>query len=108
MKDPISPMLLFAETLRVIESCRRELERLQQLNAELASANERSWQFLSGGCKLDGPACDLPAPPPPRSDAKAWLDKAEQARTLADSTADPHSKRLLLEIANTYEELVGK
>jgi hypothetical protein len=37
--------------------------------------------------------------------AARWLKMAEEARAMADRMRDPESKRVLLEIANSYDRL---
>jgi hypothetical protein len=38
-------------------------------------------------------------------DAKHWLQRASQARTTAEWMADPDARRILIEIAERYEQL---
>ena len=44
----------------------------------------------------------------PINDPKHWSDRAEEARTVADQTDDPDSKRKMLRIAEDYEELARR
>jgi hypothetical protein len=34
-----------------------------------------------------------------------WIERAEEARTIADEIRDPESKKIMLEIAEGYERL---
>jgi hypothetical protein len=38
-------------------------------------------------------------------DVKQWLNRAEEARTVADRMRDPDAKRMMLKIADDYEGL---
>jgi hypothetical protein len=44
----------------------------------------------------------------PINDPKHWRERAEQARTVAESLNDPHSKKAMLRIAKDYEELARR
>ena len=39
--------------------------------------------------------------------AERWLEMGEDARALADRMRDENSKRIMLDIANSYEELAA-
>ena len=41
-------------------------------------------------------------------DAKHWRKRAEEARTLADRMMDLESRRVMLEIAKSYDELAAR
>ena len=41
----------------------------------------------------------------PRRDAPPWLQRAEEARTIAERTRDPEARRTMVRIADNYEQL---
>ena len=41
-------------------------------------------------------------------DAEHWRKRAEEARTLADRMTDLESRRVMLEIAKSYDELAAR
>ena len=101
-------MTVDVETSRLIEECRRELMRLNYLVGEFRTANEISRNFLTGARKVDMPndeaACRLAASKL-QPDPKEWRDRGEQTRTFAELIDEPHAKRLLLEIAESYDHM---
>ena len=40
-------------------------------------------------------------------DPKHWLERAEEARSIADQLSDPDSRRMMLRIAEDYERLAN-
>jgi len=44
----------------------------------------------------------------PINDPKYWRERADEARTVADQTNDPKSKRKMLRIVKDYEELARR
>jgi hypothetical protein len=42
---------------------------------------------------------------PSLEDPKHWLQRAEEARAVAEGITDPESKRMMLKIAEDYEKL---
>jgi hypothetical protein len=44
----------------------------------------------------------------PINDPKHWRARAEEARAVAESLADPDSKKAMLRIAKDYEELARR
>jgi len=46
--------------------------------------------------------------PVPINDPKHWLERAEEARTVAEQLTDPDSRRAMLRIAADYEELARR
>ena len=40
-------------------------------------------------------------------DPKHWLERAEEARSVADQLSDPESRRMMLRIAEDYERLAN-
>jgi hypothetical protein len=48
------------------------------------------------------------SPRPPIHDAEYWRKRAKDARTLADRMTDVESRRVMLEIAKSYDELAAR
>jgi hypothetical protein len=46
--------------------------------------------------------------PVPINDPKHWLERAEEARTVAEQLTDPDSRSRMLRIAEDYEELARR
>ena len=42
------------------------------------------------------------------NDAKRWRERAEEARTIAATLNDPVAKRMMLDIAESYEKLAER
>ena len=40
-----------------------------------------------------------------RNDPQYWLQRAEETRTMAGLTGDPEARRIMLNLAGTYEAL---
>lgn len=57
-----------------------------------------AFRFVSSGLILPAPMTVTPR-------AVRWLKMAEAARSMADGTSDADGKRIMLEIANSYDEL---
>jgi hypothetical protein len=101
-------MTAVVETSRLIEECRRELKRLNHLVGEFRTANEISRNFLTGARKVDMPNDEAvcwsvasrlnPGP-------NKWRERGEQTRTFAELVDEPRAKRLLLEIAVSYDQM---
>jgi hypothetical protein len=53
------------------------------------------------------PGSDL-MPEHPINDPKHWLDRAKEARALADQIADPEAKRTMVKNADDYERLAQR
>jgi hypothetical protein len=47
-------------------------------------------------------------PEHPINDPKHWLDRAKEARTLAEQMDDPEAKRTMLKNADDYERLAER
>jgi hypothetical protein len=45
---------------------------------------------------------------PPRLDAKYWLDRAEEARVIAQELKSKQAKKLMLAMAADYEKLAAR
>ena len=96
------------ETSRLIEECRRELTRLNSLVGEFRTANEISRSFLTGARKVDMPndqAVCWSATLRPKPDPQEWRERGTQTRTFAELVDEPRAKRLLLEIAVSYDQM---
>jgi hypothetical protein len=42
------------------------------------------------------------------NDAKHWQDRAEEARMHAEQLTDPEAKRMMLDIAKSYDKLAAR
>jgi len=42
------------------------------------------------------------------NNVKHWQDRAEEARIHAEQLADPEAKRMMLEIANSYDKIAAR
>ena len=103
-------MAVLVETSRLIEECRRELTRLNYLVGEFRTANEISRSFLTGARKVDMPndqAVCWSATLRPKPDPQEWRERGTQTRTFAELVDEPRAKRLLLEIAVSYDQMAG-
>ncbi len=101
-------MCLVVETSLLIEKCRRELVRLNELAGDFKTANEISRGFLTGANKMDvaesaadRPSCESLFKP----DAQEWRERAAQTRTFAEFVILPQAKLLLLDIAEGYDRM---
>ncbi len=104
----VRAMSAVVETSRLIEECRRELGRLNDLVGEFRTANEISRSFLTGARKVDIPndqAVCLVAASKLKPDPQDWRERGEQTRTFAEFVDEPSAKRLLLEIAVSYDQM---
>ena len=96
------------ETSRLIEECRRELTRLNYLVGEFRTANEISRSFLTGARKVGMPndeAVCRSAALRLKPDPQEWRERGTQTRTFAELVDEPRAKRLLLEIAVSYDQM---
>ena len=102
-------MTLVVETSLLIEKCRCELVRLSELAREFKAANEISQAFLTGAFKLTTPHRDELASPADawtlKPDPREWRERAERTRVFAELVSEPRARRLLLEIAESYDSL---
>jgi hypothetical protein len=101
-------MSAVVEASRLIEECRRELRRLNDLIGEFRAANEISRSFLTGARKVDMPndeAVCWSTTSKLKSDARDWRERGEQTRAFAEFVDEPRAKRLLLEIAENYDRM---
>ena len=98
------------KTSLLIKQCRCELMRLKQLAEDFQAANERSLNFLAGASRLETPNNAEPASPTGawrfKPDPQEWREKAARTRAFAEYVSEPRAKRLLLEIAESYDQLV--
>jgi hypothetical protein len=97
-------------TLSIIELCRWELGRLHELAAEYRNVVHESSAWLvarkleSGLLESDGRQAFVI---PMSARVQIYRDRAEENRVFAERAEDPHAKRLLLEIAATYDRFPG-
>jgi hypothetical protein len=104
----VCAMAVLVETSRLIEECRRELTRLNYLVGEFRTANEISRSFLTGARKVDMPndqAVCWSAALRLKPDPEEWRERGAQTRTFAQLVDEPRAKRLLLEIAVSYDQM---
>ena len=105
----VPAMTLVVETHLLIEQCRSELMRLQQLAEDFKVANEISRSFLTGAIKTETPndaeAVCLSAASRLKPDPREWRERAEQTRVFAGYVSESRAKRFLLEIAESYDQL---
>jgi hypothetical protein len=97
------------ETRVLIKACREELNRLHQQAAAFNRAITTSRDLLAGAswreleCTIPAPKAELPfsliSPYPD------WLRaRSEETRCFAESVKDPAVRRLLLQLADTYDK----
>jgi hypothetical protein len=100
-------MTVVVETSRLIEECTRELTRLNHLVGEFRTANEISRSFLTGARKVDMPNDEAVCWSASRlkPDPQEWRQRGAQTRTFAELVDEPRAKRLLLEIAGSYDQM---
>ena len=106
----VCAMTAVVETSRLIEECRRELKRLNYLVGEFRTANEISRSFLTGVRKVGMPndeAVCRSAALRLKPDPQEWRERGTQTRTFAELVDEPRAKRLLLEIAVSYDQMAG-
>ena len=99
---------MVVETSRLIEECRRELTRLNYLVGEFRAANEISRSFLTGTRKVDMPndqAVCWSVASKLKSNPQEWRERGAQTRSFAELVDEPRAKRLLLEIAGSYDQM---
>jgi hypothetical protein len=102
-----------------IQMCRLELERLRGVILELNNYIEKSRKYLEEASAFvkRGDSSPPKALPPPGGGAEYRLagaseiefcrDRAQENRVLAKRVSDPQLKKVLLEIADSYDRLAG-
>ena len=109
VKRPRAPK----RTLSLIEICRWELDRLQKIAAEYRAFCLQSREFLATAREqykpVDGielrKSTDVCAFIKPIPDLQTRRDRAEETRSFAENVRDPRVKKLLLEIAASYDKI---
>ena len=84
------------------------MRRLNYLVGEFRTDNEISRSFLTGARKVDMPkdeAVCWSAASRLKPDPKEWRERGAQTRTFAELIEEPGTKRLLLEIAVSYDQM---
>jgi hypothetical protein len=93
----------------LIDDCWKQLLQLHKSLTELEKFNAQGREFLKQARRLPSTVnttCSQSIDPESwRIDLKSWRKRAEEARALADITADATAKRSLLYIADAYETL---
>src|SRR6516225_7390800 len=84
--------------------CWRQLLQLHKSLAELERFNTQGWDFLGQAQRLPSTADTICSK---SIDPESWLKRAEEARALADVTADAVARRSLLDIADAYDALAN-
>jgi hypothetical protein len=91
-------------TRSIIHAAELEARRLKDVLAQFKAANEASLRFLESARKMaNGPYIKIGA----ISDPGIWLERADQAFALAEEVHDPGIRRLLFEMAKSYDELAN-
>lgn len=92
-----------ATTQDLLKEAKQEARHLQEALANLKAASRAGRWFLETAYK--------PAPRPGHAAAPTlhhgyniWLERADHACALAEEVKDQNTKRLLLEMANRYDE----
>jgi hypothetical protein len=89
-------------TKSIIQAAELEACRLKDVLAQFKAANEASLRFLETARKTaNGPNIKTGA----ISDPGIWLERADQAFALAEEVRDPGIRRLLFEMAKSYDDL---
>jgi hypothetical protein len=107
-RDPIR------ETQLLIDECRNELSRLHRQIGELNKTIATSLDLINEAAYLnDGDAADTPTISQPTltlltSYRQTLLARSKDTRSFANSVKDPAAKRLLLQLADDYEEKAQK
>jgi hypothetical protein len=90
----------------LFEEAVQKARQLQQALSDLKAANKASRWFLEVAYK--------PAPGSNQAGARMrchgyniWFERADNACALAEEVKDPSTKRLLLEMAKSYDELAA-
>jgi hypothetical protein len=95
-------MLTPQQTNAPVKDCWQQLLRLHKSLAELEKFNTQGWEFLGQVQRLPSTAdtaCSKSIDP------ESWRKRAEEARALADITADAVARRSFLDIADAYDAL---
>ena len=88
----------------LLADCWQELFQLHRSLAALKRTNAQRWERLHRAYQAPQIA---DATGLARIDPETWRKRAEEARTLADITANAAAKRSLAEIAASYEALAS-
>src|SRR5271166_3868176 len=97
-----TPFLNSTPTQVLLEECWEQLFRLHRSLAELKQVNAQGREFLHRAFQAPPVSSSTRSA---RIDPETWRKRAEEARTLVNITANPESKRTLLQIADTYDAL---
>jgi hypothetical protein len=97
-------MLNPQQTNAPIKDCWRQLLQLHKCLAELEKFNTQGRKFLDQAHRLPSTADTTHSK---SIDPESWRKRAEEARTLADVTADAMARRSFLDIADAYDTLAN-
>lgn len=94
----------FKETLSLIEMCRWELDRLHKVlaafNASIAAGRQAA-EPMKTEVRQDEAVLR-------KASAHILQERAEETRTFAEEVSDPEVRRLLLELARSYEQIASR
>jgi hypothetical protein len=102
--SPWVTMARSPEIAHLIDDCWQQLFLLHKSLAELKRTNAYSWELLEQGDRLRRIPSVIDSQ---RIDAEVWRKRAEEARILANITANAEAKRSLAQIADSYEALAS-
>ncbi len=92
----------FTDTFALIEMCRWELDRLQDVLAAFNASNEGGQENCRPPFKTEIRRDEASVR---RAGVRSLMARAEEARAFAEEVNDPEVKRLLLESAGSYEKI---
>ncbi len=92
----------FIDTLSLIEMCRWELDRLRDVLTAFNALNEAGKKFTAQPFKTETRRDEASLR---RTSVGILLARAEETRAFAEEVNDPEVKRLLLELAGSYERI---
>jgi len=94
----------FRDTLSLIEMCRWELDRLHKVlaafNASIAAGRQAAEPLKTEIRRDEGVLR--------RASVRILRERGEETRTFAEEVSDPEVKRLLFELAESYEEIASR
>ena len=97
-------MLKPQQTKALLKDCWQQLLQLHKSLAELEQFNTQGRKFLDHAHRLPSAVNTTCAK---SIDSESWRKRAEEARALADITADTNARHSLLDIADAYDTLAN-
>ncbi len=92
----------FTDTLTLIEMCRWELDRLHEVLAAFNASNVAGQKIAVEPFKTEIRRDEALLR---RTSVRVFLQRADETRAFAEEVNDPEVKRLLLELALSYEQI---